>query len=54
MRQLLVESTLITVCGATLGLALAPPLARALLTLLARDGDVAVGIDARIFALRSS
>ena len=50
MRQLLVESTLITVCGAMLGLALAPPVARGLLALLARDGDIPVGIDARIFA----
>ena len=50
MRQLIVESTLITVGGAILGLALAPPVARALLTLLARDGDVPVAIDARIFA----
>lgn len=47
-RQLLVESALITLGGALLGLALAPTMSRVLLSFLSPDADLTPGVDLNV------
>lgn len=56
VAQLLVESSVITVAGGLLGLAVAPLVAQALLVFVSRDGNLVYRLDARVvwFTLAAS